>query len=65
MPEKNRLREQRERSRLTIYEVAKLLEVTPGTVSKHESNSRGLSDDMIRKYAELYKCETHELFFGD
>lgn len=63
MPEKNCLRHQREKSRLTIAEVAKLLGVTSGAVSRHESSSRSISDEMLKKYAALYKVETHELFF--
>lgn len=63
VPDKNRLREQREKSRLTIGEVAKLLNITPGAVSRHESSSRSLSDEMIKAYAELYKVQSHELFF--
>ena len=58
----NRLKEQRERSRLTQEEVAKLLDVSVATVSRHESSSRGLSADMIANYSALYKVPSHELF---
>lgn len=62
-PKKNKLKEQREQSRLTIYEVAKLLDVQASTVSRHESSSSSLSEEMLTKYAQLYKVRTHELFF--
>lgn len=32
------------------------------TVSKHESGLLPLSEDNIKRYAQLYKVETHELF---
>ena len=58
----NRLKELRERSRLTQKEVGKLLDINFTTVSKHEAG-RNLSDDLIEKYAELYKVQSHQLFF--
>lgn len=61
-PSKNRLKEQREASRLSQDEVAKLLDVSVATVSRHESSSRGLTKDMIEKYAGLYKVSSVELF---
>ena len=62
MSKPNRLKEQRKASRLTMAEVAKVLEVTEATVSRHESGQRSLSGEMIEKYCELYKCEPSELF---
>lgn len=64
-PRNNRLRQQREKSRLTQKEVAKLLDVDFTTVSKHESGTRGLTSAEIAKYAALYKVQSHELFIGD
>ena len=62
-PKSNQLRIQRERSRLTQQEVAKLLGIDYSTVSKHESGDRGLSALDIERYAKLYKVQTYELFF--
>jgi len=58
----NRLREQRERSRLTVQEVSKILEVNHSTVTKWEIGSRKIPDHQVRALAKLYKVETHELF---
>jgi transcriptional regulator with XRE-family HTH domain len=58
----NRLREQRERSRLTVSEVARFLDVSIATVSRHETSNRGLTRNMIEKYAGLYKVTSAELF---
>lgn len=59
---KVRLRELRNRSRLSLEEVSKLTGLDMTTISRHEGGTRGLSPDAIGKYAKLYKCETHELF---
>lgn len=59
---KNRLRELRDRSRLTQEEVAKMLEYDHTTVSRHESGDRALDADDIKKYSRLFKCESYELF---
>ena len=59
---KNRLREYRDRSRLTLQEVATITGFDITSISKHENHARALSDEAIRKYAALYKCETYELF---
>ena len=59
---KHRLRELREARKLTQQEVAKLLDIDHTTVSRHESDSRGLSPEDIQKYARLYKVESYELF---
>lgn len=59
---KNRLKEQRERSRLTQKEVAKVLDMDVTTVCKHEAGSRGLAPDDVKKYAGLYKVQSYELF---
>ena len=62
----NRLRKLRERSHLTLGEVSKLTDYDVTTISKHEGGTRGLTDDAIRKYARLYKVDTHQLFeLGD
>lgn len=59
---KNRLKEFRDRSRLTLEEVSILTGFSVTTISRHESGSRSLSEEAIDKYAALYKVKTHELF---
>lgn len=61
----NRLREYRDRSRLTLQEVSILTGIDATTISKHENGARALTEDAIKKYASLYKVETHELFVLD
>lgn len=58
----NRLKRLRERSRLTLEEVAILTGFDISTVSKHESCSRGLTPEAIEKYAKLYKVSSYEIF---
>lgn len=60
---KNRLKELRDRSRLTLEEVSLITGFAVPTVSRHESGGRSLSEEAIMKYASLYKVQTHELFF--
>jgi transcriptional regulator with XRE-family HTH domain len=60
---RNRLRELRDRSRLTLEEVSLITGFKPATISRHESCGRSLSEEAIDKYASLYKVKTHELFF--
>ena len=57
--QKNRLRELRDRSRLTLQEVTGF---TVPAISRHENGSRSLSAEAMTKYAALYKVQTHELF---
>ena len=59
----NRLKELRDRSRLTLQEVSILTGYSVSTISRHESGDRGLSEDAMLKYASLYKVYTYELFF--
>lgn len=59
---KNRLKEFRDRARLTLDEVSILTGFKAATISRHESGSRSLSEEAIDKYAALYKVKTHELF---
>ena len=59
---KNRLREFRDRSRLTLDEVSTLTGFSVPTISRHESGGRSLSKEAIVKYAALYKVHTFELF---
>lgn len=59
---KNRLKELRDRSRLTLQEVSILTGYSVPTISRHESGGRCLSEEAIIKYAALYKVNTHELF---
>ncbi len=58
----NRLRELRNRSRLTLQEVSIITGMNITTISRHESRGRSLSEDAIQKYAALYKVPTHQLF---
>jgi transcriptional regulator with XRE-family HTH domain len=59
--EPNRIREQRERSRLTRREVAKILGVRTSAVTEVETGRRRMSDEQMLKFARLFKCQTHEL----
>lgn len=59
---KNRLREYRDRSRLTLQEVSILTGFSVPAISRHESSGRALSEEAIIKYAALYKVHTYELF---
>lgn len=59
---KNRLRELRDRSRLTQQEVSTLTGYTVTAISRHENGSRSLSEEAVDKYARLYKVRTYELF---
>lgn len=59
---KNRLRELRDRSRLTMQEVATLTGFSVAAISRHENGSRGLSEEAVDRYAKLYKVRTYEIF---
>ena len=59
---KNRLKELRDRSRLTLEEVSMITGFAVPTISRHESGGRSLSEEAISKYASLYKVPTHQLF---
>lgn len=61
----NRLRVEREHSRLSQHEVAKLLDIDITTVSKHESGDRNLTPAMVERYARLYKIPTWRVFLED
>ncbi len=58
----NRLRELRDRSRLTLEEVSIITGLAVTTISRHENGSRSISEEAILKYAQLYKVHTYELF---
>ena len=59
---RNRLRELRDRSRLTMQEVSILTGFSVPTISRHESGGRSLSEEAILKYSSLYKVHTYEIF---
>lgn len=59
---RNRLRELRDRSRLTQEEVSLLTGISVAAISRHENCSRGLSRDAIERYAGVYKVHTYEIF---
>jgi transcriptional regulator with XRE-family HTH domain len=59
---KNRLKELRDRSRLTLQEVSAITGFGVATISRHESGGRSLSKEAIMKYASLYKVESFEIF---
>ena len=61
---KNRLRELRDRSRLTLDEVSILTGFSVPTISRHENGGRSLSEEAIAKYSALYKVPTHQLFMN-
>lgn len=58
----NRLKELRDRSRLTLQEVSIITGLSVPTISRHENGGRSLSEEAIAKYASLYKVPTHQLF---
>ena len=58
----NRLKELRDRSRLTLQEVSTLTGYGVATISRHENGGRSLSEEAIIKYATLYKVHTYEIF---
>ena len=58
----NRLRTLRFRSRLTLKELAKLLDRSEACVSRHESGRRNLDAQDIVDYARVFKCESYEIF---
>lgn len=60
--QKNRLREFRDRSRLTLEEVSILTGFSVPTISRHENGGRSLSEEAIMKYSALYKEPPHHLF---
>lgn len=60
---KNKLRQLRDRSRLSLSEVATLTGFDTSTISKHENGTRGLTPEAITKYAKIYKVDTYELFY--
>ena len=59
-----RLKELRDRSRLTLEEVSLITGFAVPTISRHESGGRSLSEEAISKYASLYKVPTHQLFIN-
>lgn len=61
---RNRLRELRDRSRLTLEEVSILTGFSVPTISRHESGSRSLSEEAISKYSALFKVPSHQLFMN-
>lgn len=58
---KTRIREYRDRSRLTLDELSILTGLDKSTISKHESGDRIPSKDAVRRYCKVFKCESHEL----
>lgn len=59
---KNRLKELRDRSRLTLEEVSIITGFSVPTISRHENGGRSLSEEAIVKYSNLYKVHSYELF---
>lgn len=62
LAQENRLRELRDRSRLTLQEVSILTGYSVPTISRHENGGRSLTEEALGKYAALYKVPTHQLF---
>lgn len=61
-PEKNRLRQLRTGSKLTLEEVAKLLDMDVSTISRHETGDRNLTKPDIKAYSRLYKVSSIDIF---
>lgn len=59
---RNRLKELRDRSRLTLQEVSILTGFSVPAISRHESGERSLSEEALVKYANLYKVHTYEIY---
>lgn len=59
---RNRLRELRDRSRLTLQEVSTLTGFSVAAISRHENGSRSLSEEAVLRYAALYKVHSYEVF---
>ena len=53
--EPNRLKELRDRSRLTLEEVSLITGFAVPTISRHESGGRSLSEEAIMKYASQFR----------
>lgn len=60
----NRLKELRDRSRLTLDEVSLITGYSVPTISRHEGGGRSLSEEAVLKYSSLYKVPTHQLFMN-
>lgn len=56
------IRKLRERSRLTLEELAVLTGLDPTTVSKHQNANRGIDEDALKRYARVFKCSSYEIF---
>lgn len=52
----------RERSRLTLEELAVLTGLDPTTVSKHQNANRGIDEEALKRYARVFKCSSYEIF---
>src|SRR5216110_2474018 len=59
----NRIKELRERAGLSQGELAKLLEVDEGSISRWEAGRRPLSPDVIERLARIFKIPSWQLFF--
>lgn len=61
----NRLREIRESLGLSLNDAASLTGLSPSTISRHETGSRGLHSEMLSLYAERYSINKIEIFFRE
>ena len=61
-PRTARIRDLRERSRLTQEEVSVLTGLDVTTISKQETGSRGVDEEAVRLYSRVFKCASYELF---
>jgi transcriptional regulator with XRE-family HTH domain len=57
----NRIRELREQRKLTQAELGRLLQVDETAVCRWESGARPLTPPVLRRLANIFKCETWEL----
>ncbi len=56
-----KIKDYRDRARLTIEEVSVLTGLSKSTISKHETGDRIPSADAISRYCRVFKCAEHEL----
>lgn len=57
----NKVKEFRDRARLTIEELSILTGLDKTTISKHETGNRIPSADALTRYCRVFKCTEHEL----
>jgi len=56
-----KIKEFRDRARLTIEELSVLTGLDKTTISKHETGNRTPSANALTRYCRVFKCAEHEL----